>query len=871
MKKTALCLIIGALFISSGVNAQTANPSNLVNVNGVLFYTARTTANGYELWKTDGTGAGTVMVKDIYAGSDNSNPMYLTAVGSTLYFSANDGFTGVELWKTDGTTAGTVLVKDISLTGSSQPKYLSAQNGALYFCAEADISGYEPWKSDGTSAGTFILKDILPGTGGTAYVDPYFTTLGSEIFFRVNISIPFQLWKTDGSSVGTAMVSPDSHYNFGPIVRAGNKIFFESNAAGDRELWKSDGTAAGTSLLKEINTISDAYPRDFVVLGNTLYFTADHATLGAELWKTDGTEAGTTMVIDLFSGGSSNPHGTVAMNGILYFSSYGNNGDLELWKSDGTAAGTALVKNINPSGNSYPTYLTVIGNTLYFRADDGTSGFELWKSDGTAAGTVLVKNINPGINTSQPQSFTAVGNTLYFKADDGTSGMELWKSDGTTAGTVMIRDVVAPTIATSAVLATRCAGSTFNLFYTIGGIYNAGNVFTAQLSDETGSFATPVNIGTAATTTAGNIVITIPSATIPGTGYRIRVVSSSPFVTGSDNGTNITINPSPTAVITAPSNSLCPGGSLLLTSSAGSSYVWNKNGSTISGANTQTYSATSTGSFTVDVTNATGCTTTSAAFVVTPTVIANLTAPGTTLCPGGSLILTSSSGSSYQWKSGGVNIPGANSQTYTATVAGNYAVAVTTSGCSATSAIYVVTMNASTAIVNHPANATICVPNTATFTVSATGSNLSYQWRKNGVAIPGATSSNFTSPSSFSDAGTYDVVVTGSCGSVTSNTAILTVNNCTALPAINDEVEEVILMPNVVKNKTFLRISVRTAMKIDFIITDIKGKQIMIISKQLNAGKNDISLDMNSLSPGTYFLNGNSAKGKLETLKFIKQ
>ena len=102
--------------------------ATLTNVNGTLFFSARSSANGRELWKSDGTAAGTQLVKDIRTGSgsgyysNSSSPSDLTAVGSTLYFSANDGTNGRELWKSDGTASGTQLVKDIR-TG---PQFLPA-------------------------------------------------------------------------------------------------------------------------------------------------------------------------------------------------------------------------------------------------------------------------------------------------------------------------------------------------------------------------------------------------------------------------------------------------------------------------------------------------------------------------------------------------------------------------------------------------------------------------------------------------------------------------------------------------------------------------------------------------------------------------
>ena len=94
--------------------------------------------NGVELWKSDGTESGTVMVKNI-VGSGSSSPNFLTAVGNTLYFEASDGTNGVELWKSDGTASGTVMVKDInSGSNSGNPSYLTAVGNTLYFRAKTE-------------------------------------------------------------------------------------------------------------------------------------------------------------------------------------------------------------------------------------------------------------------------------------------------------------------------------------------------------------------------------------------------------------------------------------------------------------------------------------------------------------------------------------------------------------------------------------------------------------------------------------------------------------------------------------------------------------------------------------------------------------
>ena len=133
-------------------------------VGNLVFFAADDAVSGVELWRSDGTDAGTQRVLDIQAGSGSSNPQSLAANTGTLYFQANDGSHGAELWKSDGTAAGTVLVKDIwPGPGGSGPYFISALSQSILFIAADPTGGFEPWISDGTEAGTQRLADIDPG------------------------------------------------------------------------------------------------------------------------------------------------------------------------------------------------------------------------------------------------------------------------------------------------------------------------------------------------------------------------------------------------------------------------------------------------------------------------------------------------------------------------------------------------------------------------------------------------------------------------------------------------------------------------------------------------------------------------------------
>lgn len=109
-----------------------------------LFYTAITGSSGSELWKTDGTTAGTTRVKDINPGPGGSQPIHMLAVGNVVYFSADDGVHGFELWRSDGTEAGTFMVDDIEPGGrGSFPSSLEVIGNKLYFIAERINVGRE--------------------------------------------------------------------------------------------------------------------------------------------------------------------------------------------------------------------------------------------------------------------------------------------------------------------------------------------------------------------------------------------------------------------------------------------------------------------------------------------------------------------------------------------------------------------------------------------------------------------------------------------------------------------------------------------------------------------------------------------------------
>ncbi len=294
-----------------------SDPRDPIEAGGMVFFSARNASTGRELWKSNGTVAGTVSVRDIDPGGSSSYPEGFTDVGGTLFFSAsypNNPYTygsNDELWKSDGTAAGTVQVRNINYGDySGSPQNLTNVGGTLFFSAFDDEHPYyaaqnnELWKSDGTTAGTVKVRDISPTDS-----DPrYLTNVNGTLFFGAQDAYHVyygtnnnELWKSDGTAAGTVEVrdiNPGSLSTpYGPFYSSsspsglknvnGTLFFGATDGASGRELWKSDGTATGTVQVADINPgAGDSLPQSLSNVHGMLFFTATDPTRGRELWRT---------------------------------------------------------------------------------------------------------------------------------------------------------------------------------------------------------------------------------------------------------------------------------------------------------------------------------------------------------------------------------------------------------------------------------------------------------------------------------------------------------------------------------------------------------------------------------------------------------
>lgn len=438
-------------------NQKTSYIGNLCSYNNLVFFRVNTPEFGEEVWKSDGTENGTVLLKDIKVGAEGSFPnnfvvangflffmadgklwksdgtsngtiivslggSELCVSGNDIFFRAYDDGLGLELWKYSTITNATTLVKNINAgANSSNPTGLKIIDGILYFSANDGVNGYEPWRSDGTEAGTTLIKDINTGAASSLdnAVNPVqFVKAGANIFFFAKDNTNgYELWKTDGTTANTALVknmySGDTKGYMG--VEFNNELYYmpKNPLNSWYELWKSDGTNAGTLRV----SVGPLYHFNLQVLNTELFYSINY-----QLWKTNGMT--NTLLKNNFQSFS---------NGIIYNNKYyfaGNytlinedNAGLEIWETDGTSAGTVLFKNVATGKNqldlqdSSPRDFVLSNNQMFFVANDGIHGYELWKSDGTNAGTNLIKDIyQVGNRESFPSEFHALGDKFIFKA-----------------------------------------------------------------------------------------------------------------------------------------------------------------------------------------------------------------------------------------------------------------------------------------------------------------------------------------------------------------------------------------------------------------------------------------------------------------------
>lgn len=300
-----------------------------LNFKDKIVISAGTPAYGIELMVLDSNYTANII--DINTnGTADATPQQLFNWGdSVLLFQATDGTNGVELWRSNGTTAGTMLVKDINVGGSSSPEKFYAHGGKVYFSAD-DGAGKELWVTDGTNAGTTKVADL---NGGSA-ASPNNLTSGPAglLYFSASNGPGRRLYKTDGTQTGTVFVTTafePANYSFEFLNLSGH-LYFMGTAYGDSiiNMYRTDGTDTGTEELYRVyNGTNKIYgvSNPFIMAKSNgfIYFTGNDSIHNYEVYRTDGTTAGTIRATDFAqaSSGSNYPNYLTAIpgGGVFFF------------------------------------------------------------------------------------------------------------------------------------------------------------------------------------------------------------------------------------------------------------------------------------------------------------------------------------------------------------------------------------------------------------------------------------------------------------------------------------------------------------------------------------------------------------------------
>lgn len=291
-----------------------------------------------------------------------SEPRGLLQIGNDLIFSANTG-SGNEPHKYNLQTGTAAIIQNIngSFTGSMiKDEFYKLNNKAYYFAS--DNSNLQLWSTDLSTNLTSKVKDF-----NIDYY-PYSNNMIAKVLNnKLYIILQQKLYISDGTTAGTFQINDVYNIENSLLESNGNVFFIGSNNMYGKELWKTDGTLLGTTIVKDINPgFNSSIGSDKIYkINNKIVFLATANNFSLELWSTDGTEINTVSFYPLNNGYPVfYDYDVENYNGML-FTINGN-----LWKTDGTFNGTNLIYNNIPNINKLTyfkdkTYIDTNTNIYY--------------------------------------------------------------------------------------------------------------------------------------------------------------------------------------------------------------------------------------------------------------------------------------------------------------------------------------------------------------------------------------------------------------------------------------------------------------------------------------------------------------------------
>lgn len=277
---------IGGLTPISGVLYLTAIP---LNIEGSPSY-----------WKTDGTETGTVSAAGDFPGV-TGYPTFRAGAGGMSYFTV-----GTQVWKSDGTAAGTELLKDLGTDAEFGLSHFTAVGQSVFFFSYGPSAGYRLWKTDGTEAGTVRIQATFPSWESP----PKPAATDEALYFNATSGNRLRLWTCRADSdvatpVEAAGEIPSYITGSNLLVSHGKRLYFAAaRSYTESELWVTDGTPSGTRFVKNISPAATGslFEPPFTAYHGEVFLAARTPETGLEIWRTDGTEEGTRILRDIAPG-----------------------------------------------------------------------------------------------------------------------------------------------------------------------------------------------------------------------------------------------------------------------------------------------------------------------------------------------------------------------------------------------------------------------------------------------------------------------------------------------------------------------------------------------------------------------------------------
>ena len=393
-----------ATLMGSGPFAPPAGPLEPTRLfpagDGAVFFLLGEGCRG-ELWSTNGTADGTALVRRFTGEScptGYADPATLHDCPEDLFFVADDGTGGDELWRTDGSPAGTFPVTDFE---NGQPFRVQEPHGwrpaglgdRIYFAAdggsETPGAGYELWSTTGDPGSEELVVDLCPGLSDGYQVCDSAPEEIRDVGDRLVIRDRFEtLWISDGTDEGTKPVICPSGCvtDIGSPASLDGAILFE-HWGFDRGyfLVRADLPGGSARELRLFRTLPDA----FAILGSRAVFFADDGRHGLEPWVTDGTSQGTRLLVDVET--SLVPE-ALAPPADLSVVKLGRNRVRLVWKdvTDGEAGFS--VQRMDPGSRGFEWEGSVPANTTHYDTTlegSGRTGFRVWSWRPGTTGTVF--------------------------------------------------------------------------------------------------------------------------------------------------------------------------------------------------------------------------------------------------------------------------------------------------------------------------------------------------------------------------------------------------------------------------------------------------------------------------------------------------